>query len=83
MINPIQALADSSAWKAVRDSLIAEKLADLKDVTKPVELPNEMKVTPNELTVGKIIASHAVEAIINEIDIRANSKREKPINKFD
>ena len=81
MINALQSLANNSAWKEVRDTLIAERLADLKDVTKPMKV--DIKIEPAVAFVSKALAAEALEELIDDIDRFAGNVKETKVNNYD
>ena len=79
--NALKSLADSSAWKQVRDEFILPQLQDIKDVTK--ELQTDLDVKPADMYLAKIIAAQAVEKLINDIDRFSDSHSSKDAQTYD
>lgn len=77
----LQSLADSAAWKQVRDEYISQAIRDIKDVTK--EIDTEMDVKPADAYLAKLLAAQAVEKLIHDIDRFANSKSKQEVKKYD
>jgi len=77
----LQSLADSAAWKEVRDIYIAGEIQKLKDVT--VDIKTELKVTPGEMYIAKKLAAEAVQDFVDGINRNANSKKKQEAKQYD
>ena len=69
-------LATGAAWRALRDELFIPTLEEAKDVTKDLDI--DMKVTPEQMYLGKIIAVKYLKRIITRMEsLRSRPRSEK------